>query len=156
MCKGVLLDTNLLLLYLVGLSRAGDIASHRRLNMFEQRHFQFLLDLVIPYNQVVVTPHCLAEVWNFIGEQSNAFDLHRTPLINFARGFVAQAVEIYHPAAQLVEREEIRWLGLADVSQISAALEGGFAMTSTDGRLCHQAMALGIKTHHFWQLAEGS
>jgi hypothetical protein len=155
MRPGLLLDTNLLLLYLVGIARSGDIGSHKRLKMFERRHFEILLDLIQPYKNVAVTPHCLAEVWNMIGEQSNAFDLDRAQLIEFARGFVAEAIEVYEPAKQLVERDEIRWLGIADVSQLSAALERGFAMTSADGRLCHQAMALGIETHHFWQLAEG-
>jgi hypothetical protein len=155
MRNGVLLDTNLLLLYLVGLSRSGNIGFHKRLSMFEQRHFCFLLDLVSPYKNIVVTPHCLAEVWNLIGEQSNSFDLDRARLIEFARRFVSEAVEVYQPAKQLVGRDEIRWLGLADVSQLSAALEGGFAMTSADGLLCRQALVLGIETHHFWQLAEG-
>lgn len=153
--KRLLIDANLLLLFLAGQASEAIVGTHRRLTQFEVRHLRVLAEIIAPYKALIVTPHCLAELWNLIGEQRGAWDEHREALLNAAHQFIGSAIEVYHPAKDLVQRSEINWLGLADVSQLSAALEGGFALTSADGLLCRQAQALGIETHHFWQMAEG-
>lgn len=155
MPKRLLIDANLLLFLLAGMADKTIISRHKRLKRFQSHHFSMLAEIMAPYDGLVVTPHCLAELWNLIGEQRGAWDEHREALLSAAHQFVGSAIEVYHPAKDLVQRDEIGWLGLADVSQLCAALEGGFALTSADGLLCRQASALGIETHHFWQLAEG-
>jgi predicted nucleic acid-binding protein len=151
----IVIDSNLLLLWIAGLSGADIVKRHRRLQRYESRHVGVLAEILAPFQGLVVTPHCLAEFWNLIGETRGGWDQDREILLAATRALIGEAVEIYHPTKELLMRKEITWLGLADVSQISAAVEGGFALTSSDGPLCGQASALGIPTHHFWQIAEG-
>lgn len=150
MAKKIVIDANLLLLWLAGHADLAIIRSHRRLQRFEIRHFHSLSEMVAPYRTFVVTPHILAELWNLIGEDRGTRDARRARLLETAKGLVGLAIEIYDPAVELTTRPEISWLGLADVSQLVAASRG-FDLISADGPLCHEAMRLGIHALHFWQ-----
>lgn len=153
--RRIVVDTELLCLLIAGVVNPRILGRRIHFKKFNKTHFETLQQILKGYDKMVVTPHALTELWYFISEETGHWDEDGRCMRESAREFVGSAIEVYHPAKDLVQRSEIGWLGLADVSQLSAALEGGFALTSADGPLCRQAQALGIQTHHFWQLAEG-
>ncbi len=64
--RSVLLDTNLLLLLVVGLFNRDLIARHKRTNSFVPEDFDLLMEFIDGYDVLWVTSHCLAEVSNLL------------------------------------------------------------------------------------------
>ena len=57
----VLVDTNLLLLYIVGLANRNDIGAHRRLSGYNEADFELLVQTISIFSDIVLLPHVLAE-----------------------------------------------------------------------------------------------
>ena len=72
--RGVLIDTNLLLLYVVGRYDDGIIrrGAFSRLAAYSIDDYGLLVGLMSLFDKYVTTPHVLAEVSNWIGKLPNA------------------------------------------------------------------------------------
>ncbi len=66
--KGVLLDSNLLVLLFVGLTDIGLVTSFKRTQAFTQQEFSLLKGVVDSFSKVITTPHVLTETSNFLGQ----------------------------------------------------------------------------------------
>jgi hypothetical protein len=66
--KGVLLDSNLLVLLFVGLTDIGLVTSFKRTQAFTQQEFSLLKGVVDTFYKVITTPHVLTETSNFLGQ----------------------------------------------------------------------------------------
>ncbi|KKQ46175.1 MAG: hypothetical protein US63_C0005G0017 [Candidatus Moranbacteria bacterium GW2011_GWC2_37_8] len=64
--KGIIIDTNLLVLYIVGFYDAEYIEKFQRVKNkgYTKEDFEALLKLVSPFNKIFITPQILAEVSN--------------------------------------------------------------------------------------------
>jgi hypothetical protein len=60
--NGVIVDTNLLLVYFVGLYDPSWIARFKRTQMFTTGDFRILASLLVSFRRIVTTPGILAEV----------------------------------------------------------------------------------------------
>lgn len=78
--RNVLLDTNLLLLLIVGLLDKNLIGKHKRTREFVEEDFELLTNTVSGVTTLWITAHCLAEVSNLL-KQTNQF--LATRLLNF-------------------------------------------------------------------------
>jgi hypothetical protein len=63
---GALLDTNLLVMYLIGCYRPSLVEQFKRTSMYTQEDFYWLHEYVAKFSRIVVTPQVLAEAWNFL------------------------------------------------------------------------------------------
>ena len=63
---GIILDTNLLLLFLVGSYDVKLIKKYKRTLKYSEEEYEWIVIVVSSFSTIVVTPHILAEVWNFI------------------------------------------------------------------------------------------
>jgi len=64
--KGVLLDTNLFILLIVGLVGSKHIATHKKLDSYSEEDFKLLVSILDTCRHLVVTPHVLAETSNLV------------------------------------------------------------------------------------------
>jgi len=62
--RTLLLDTNLLILYLVGLLGAESIKAHKRTMSYSSEDFELLYAILASKTRLVTTPHILSEVSN--------------------------------------------------------------------------------------------
>jgi hypothetical protein len=62
--NGLFLDSNLLLLLLIGAVERGLVIRFKRTRVFLQEDYDLLCDVVAQFTRVVTTPHVLAEVSN--------------------------------------------------------------------------------------------
>jgi len=151
--RKILIDANLLLLFVVGFTDIKLIKKQqKRLSKYDITHFEILNLFIEEYSKIVVTPHILAEFWNLMGEERGNWDKDKQRVFDTVCLIIQNAVEIYNPAAELIERTEIRWLGIADVSLLEAAEKQGYSLISADAKLCIQAMNLGIETYNIWHI----
>jgi len=61
-----LIDTNLLVLLVVGTTKKEYISEHKRTNIFTERCYNELLSLLEVFDSIWITSHCLAEVSNLL------------------------------------------------------------------------------------------
>ena len=109
--RSILLDTNLLVLLIVGLYDKKLIGKHKRTNTFVIEDFDLLTRLLNNYNSLWVTSHCLAEVSNLL-KQTN----HQTAkeLLVVLSNFLSDKNESHINKSILFKNDTFMHLGVAD------------------------------------------
>lgn len=145
--KGIILDTNLLLLLLAGncgedvLSTFKPVKNHG----FTLSDFQLLRQILLIFSRILVTPHILAEVSNHSEKLKG--ELHQR-FIAAMRQFLSSADEHYHPAKDVSAREEFPRFGLTD-SGISSLAAGEYLVLTVDFPLAGFLNSNGIDAVNF-------
>lgn len=112
--KGVLIDTNLLLLYLVGTLNIELIREYKRTSHYTTDDFDRVSDFLKLFGKKVVTPHILTEVSDFID--------NRQKLQNLLKIFIEkEGEEQFSESRLVVKRNEFIKFGLADTATIQTA-----------------------------------
>jgi hypothetical protein len=147
--RALLLDTQLLVLLLVGLTSKDLIAKHKRLRAYAISDFELLENMVRSARQIVVTTNVFTEASN-LARQTPEPDSTR---IGETFRLVAQRAEERHmPTRDAVNTNSFLTLGLAD----SVALEcaEGTTLLTADLDLHIAAAKRGIKSVNFNHLRE--
>lgn len=146
----ILLDTNLLVLYLVGTASREYIPRHKRLQAFTVDDYDLLLTRISRALSVLVTPNTLTETSNlaaYIGEPA------KVAVFQVLRSVIAVSEEKYIPSQTAAGREEFIRLGLTDAAIIEAALQEVVILTA-DLNLYLAAMSHGIQAINFNHLRD--
>jgi hypothetical protein len=140
----VVIDTNLLVLLVVGSASRDYIARHKRLDGYTVRHFDDLVALISVFSEIVLLPQIVAEVSNLVrqiegGPQRRIQSALRT-LIENCREFPAESL-----SGAL--REEFLELGITDSVVLhfcSLDMEGLHpTLITSDSRLADVGHSLG-------------
>jgi len=124
--KGIIVDTNLLLLWVVGGVEESAIRSFKRTRQFVPEDYRLLDALLARFSPQVCTPNVLTEVSNFIGQLSGEL---RTRAFRRLADNVVALDERYIASSQLVEDGHFERIGLSDCSIKSVALTGLLVLT---------------------------
>ena len=152
--RHLLIDTNLLLLFVVGSSEPSLIERHKRTCQFTVEDYELLRRVLSQFRSLVTTPNVLTEVSNLV-DQSGAHDPQ--PLQEFLAAIVGKLEEQYVASRDGCGMEEFRRLGLADSTIIRLAQDKGDLAVLTDD--IHLYLALqrrGLETVNFNHLREMS
>jgi hypothetical protein len=129
--RGVFIDTNLLVLLLVGLVNVGRIRTFKRTQNFTVDDFHLLRKLVEWFGApLLATPHVLSQV-------SDLTDLSGQELVRMRqlfRSLIGNLREHYDVAQELINNPLFERFGLADAS-IAAACERKILVLTTDLQL---------------------
>ena len=109
---GLLVDTNLLVLYLVGQTNRSRISNFKRTHCFAPEDYDLLEWLIARFSQLVSTPHILTEA-------SNLTRLAGRELVELRSNFKMVAermVELYEPSKLVVSDPCFIQLGLTDAA----------------------------------------
>ena len=140
--KGLLLDSNLLLLYLVGSVDSSLVGNgqYNKLSSFRVQELITLRQLISVFNHLLTTSHILAEVSNLVGR---LHDAGKSRVFKAFAGtlqiFDERQISSYHVAG----RQEFPYLGLTD--SVLAELSHEFLIVSNDGRMVNILRANGIE-----------
>ncbi len=107
----VVLDANLLVLFVVGAASKDFIARHKRLSAYTVEDYVMLRGLVSRARSVLVTPNTLTEASNLASQIAPPA---RTRILQVLQTLVAETAEIYVPSKLASKRSEFIRLGLAD------------------------------------------
>jgi hypothetical protein len=138
-----LLDTNLLLLWLVGRTDAQLVYRFKRVQSFDAGDIG-LLNRLLGDVPMVTTPHVLAEVSNFV--QQAPLD-KRTLLAEAFRQFALNHLELYEEAKVLAHNKTFMMYGLAEAGLFDLA--GRHHVITVDYRLAGQIQAAGLSATNF-------
>ena len=148
----LVIDTNLLLVLLVGAQDRNQIPRFKRTSRYTVEDYDHLANYVAGFRRVVVTPNVLTEVSNLAGQLAE-------PLRSRVRGqlgvFAAtQAAERYVPSSEAVKERDFLRLGLADATVVLAASnpDEKFAVLTDDLDLYRMLLAEDVDAVNFFHL----
>lgn len=136
--REVTVDTNLLMLVVVGSVARERIETHRRLKSFRGGDYDRLLALLGNVRRIWVTPNVLTETSNLLGLDGS--DQSR-PYAVALRNLIGNSVEVYVPSDLAAGRGEYQYLGLTDAGLLEAAGPSRPLLT-VDQRLFSAATAI--------------
>jgi predicted nucleic acid-binding protein len=145
MAGDVIIDTNLLVLYIVGATDTKYIRRHKRLSGFIEADFDVLSSMLASAERVVVAVNVATEASNLLAFIGNPA---RTQIMQTFGQLVTAHGDRYVPSKQAVERPEFIWLGLADAALLDLCSCGGMLLTA-DSRLYDAALRCGGDAEFF-------
>jgi predicted nucleic acid-binding protein len=149
--KGVaVVDTNLLVLLVVGSASRHYIARHKRLSEYSVDDFDMLGLILSEFSEIVLLPHVLAEASNF----ARMIDLPARAKVQAALGtLIATCMELPVPSIDGAQRREFLDLGLTDAVILNVCSMCGIAPTlvTADSKLANAANALGYSVIDYRQ-----
>ena len=142
----VLLDTNLLLLLVVGRADRSYLASHKRTQDFDAVDLDAVEGLIAAYDGLVTTPHVLAETSNLLRQTANpARDLLQREL----QSFILECKELPIASREGCNHEQYLPLGLTDAVVLTACeaielSEGIVELLTADEPIYNRARSRGL------------
>jgi hypothetical protein len=129
--RGVLVDSNLLVLYFVGAYKRELVPRFKRTKQFMVQDYDLLLYFLSNFRQIVTTPNILTEVNFLLGQLGEPFNIHCRKEFG-AR--IALLGEHYVPSADAAGLEQFPRLGLTDAG-IACLAKGSHLVLTDDAKL---------------------
>jgi hypothetical protein len=129
--QGLLIDTNLLILYCIGTLNQELIATFKRTKPYVKEDYETLVHFMRYFSKIVTTPNVLTEVSNL------ANSLHSQVKDEFYQIFskiITRVEENYMPSKQVSDTQELYKFGLTD-SVIFYLAKGNYLLLTDDFRL---------------------
>lgn len=143
--KGILIDTNILLLYLVGLVNRDRIPRFKRTAQFISEDYDLLLQIIEGFQKVISTPNILTEV-NSLANQLG--EPERSQCLLIFANLITQITEVYIESELVANHEMFSRFGLTDCGIMHIAKDKYLVLTD-DLKLSLYLKALGIDTINF-------
>jgi len=109
--KKIIIDANLLVLLVVGLTKPDLIGRHKRTKSFEIADFELLTKALSNFEQIIVTPHILTEASNLI---SQIAEPAASTLRNTLSELLSTQQEEFEPSSEITTHSFFLRLGLTD------------------------------------------
>ena len=126
--RTLLLDSNLLVLLVVGLASPSYVRVHKKLTAFDVSDFELLEQLLTRASEVLVTPNTLTETSNLLAYIAEPA---RTSIMRTFAAIIGRTREIFVDSATAVRRTEFVRIGLTDSAMLHAARDD-FVVLTTD------------------------
>ena len=147
--EGVLVDANLLLLYVVGVYDPSKIERFKHTNAYTRDDFELLDRLLGQFETVATTPPVLTEVSNFLGHLPEGTRRGYTELFCH----LIPEFETHHPSEELCEHPYFRQFRLTDTG-IAEVSEDTYLVVTDDLPLYHRLASDerqdAINFNHLW------
>lgn len=124
--KGLLLDTNLLLLLLIGTLQPTEITQFSRTRMFTTEDYDLLKLVVDDFQTFATTPNILTEVNNLSNKLSARL---KTDYFRLFTAWIENTREFYIVSDDLSKHAEFTTYGLTDLSILHAAKDRFLVLT---------------------------
>ncbi len=150
----VILDTNLLMLLVVGSTSRNYIAAHKRLAAdFTSVHFDVMVELIGAFSDILLVPDIVAETSSLLRHIANPM---RRSILSTFKELILGAVEV--PVASMfgANRDEFHDLGATDavILHVLSLKEVAATLMTIDQPLLHRAGALGYDVFDFRQFLD--
>lgn len=119
--KGLLIDTNILLLYIVGSLDISLVRDFKRTANFSENDFEKVSKFIDYFDLKITTPHVLTEVSNFIDNRQN--------LQAALKVYIENTREIFLDSLNLSKKDSFLKFGLADTSVTHSAKDNCLIFT---------------------------
>lgn len=114
---GYFIDSNLLVLLVVGSVGRDLISKHRRLQDYSPRDYETLVNLLSHVDHLYVTPNTLTETSNLLAQHGEP---ERSLFLEHLRAIIQESREVVVRSVEAAESNEFVNLGLADAALLEA------------------------------------
>jgi hypothetical protein len=124
--KGLLVDSNLLLVYFIGLCDRKLLAKFERTRAFDEESFLLLANFIRSFKKVVTTPNILTEVSNLSNK------LKGNTRLAYFQSLIEQVgltEEYYLRSSELSQHPSFEKFGLTDISVINVSKDEYLVLT---------------------------
>lgn len=118
--KGILIDTNLLILLLVGNFDPKYIASFKRTQKYDVSSYAFLKKYVQNFSKIITTPQILTELSNLTFDEMNQSN-KMTEYFRQVVGYLRLAQESYQDKTQLIAHPSLSKFGFTDIGIVNVS-----------------------------------
>ena len=140
-----MLDTNLMVLFVVGATHPALIARHKNVSRFRAADYLRLVSLLRLSAQIVVTPNIATETSNLVRQIAAPYDIQLSDTLSrLLNRFIETIVSSASAAADV----DHGTLGLADAATLRA-LKQGWHLLTVDAGLHRIASRRGLAASHF-------
>lgn len=143
--KGILIDTNILLLFFIGSVNRDRISKFSRTEKFISEDYDTLLEIISFFPKRVTTPHILTEV-NSLSNQLG--EPERSKCLNFFAASLSLLDEHYVDSQTISQRSEFFRFGLTDCGILEVA-QNKYLVLTDDLKLTVHLQSQGIDTVNF-------
>jgi len=148
----VVVDTNLLLLLVVGSASRTYIARHKRLQGYTADDFELVGLIVAEFSELIVLPHILAETSNLARQIEGSA---RTKIQAALKVLITTTPELPLPSSLGAQREEYGELGLTDalILHFCSMQRSGInpTLVTSDHKVANRAHSLGYSVIDYRQ-----
>jgi hypothetical protein len=123
----VLLDSNLLVLLVAGMSSREYIGKHRRLRDYSEEDFDLLIEFIRPMSAMIVTPNILTETSNLL---SGIGEPARSHIADTFRQLIGSLDERFVHSTRAVEQPEFPRLWLTDAAVLTELVNSHVLLTA--------------------------
>jgi hypothetical protein len=113
----LLIDTNLFVLWVVGIVNTARISGFKRTSKYDAEDFHLLVRHVLRGREIFTSPHILAEVSNLTDLTGRERDVAR----NVLKSTLASMKEVFVPAIEISKEVTYPRLGLSDAGIVNLA-----------------------------------
>ncbi len=142
MPKGIYLDTNLLVLLVVGATKQDLILTHRRTQQFCVDDYHLLNETLDRFRHIHLTPNTLTEASNLIAQHAEP---QRSKLLTNLAKLIRLGRETLIPSQEAVKHSLFTRLGLTDVALLEV-ISPEFPLLTADVKLYLAAQKAGENT----------
>lgn len=130
--KGILIDTNVLLLFLIGIFDENYIHKFKRTKKYSIEDFHIVKSIILRFKKIIVTPQILAELSNL----SCQMDKSRLgQYFSYFIEIIKKSEEIYINKNQLLEINLLSKFGITDLTINESAREYNYLVFTDDFKL---------------------
>lgn len=151
MTRPILLDTQLIVLLVVGLTSRTIIAKHKNLTAFSEDDFDLLLLHLGNEPRIVLLPNTVSEAASLLRQHRNP---ERSAILATFKQLIDRNHELYVTSRKAASRLEYGRLGVTD-SAIIACCTNGLRLLTSDLDLFVAAQGAGIDAMNFNHEREG-
>lgn len=155
MRRDVVLDTNLIVLFLIGAADRSEVGKHGRIRGYSHSDYDALEALIRDVEQrggkILVSPNVWTEVSNLLFEKpgKSAGGHLWSQIVPILRLLVGQFAETFVPTIAAVGRRELPFLGVTDTVLLEIAAAAGATIVTDDEMLSLEASRLPTGALHF-------
>jgi len=143
--KGIVVDTNLLLLLFVGYTNRDRIQRFSRTEKFTPDDYDCLGKFLGAFEKIVVTPNILTEVNSMLNQLS---DPDRSKCARLFSQLISKYDEQYVVSQEVAKQESFVRFGLTDCGIVDVAKDKYLVITE-DFKLTNHLLSMGVDTINF-------
>ena len=143
--KGIVIDTNILLLWCVGTVNRSRISKFSRTEKFLPEDYDIILKVLDYFNKIVTTPNILTEVNSLVNQIGEP---ERSQCLQILGQGLTKLDEFYVESATLGRADNFNKFGLTDCGIIEVSRDKYLVLTD-DFKLANYLQKIGIDTINF-------
>ena len=142
--RGIFVDTEPLLVYIVGRCKPSELSL---IGKYNEKDYEIVASFLSKFNRIVITSYVIAELSNLINSRMPK-SLFKELILECVAA-LKNCDESHIEKEEVLNRKEAQWLGFPDTSIIISSEIRNLLLLSEDGGLIRVCEKLGIDTVDF-------